>query len=52
MNRFLNYYECNHEGRLAANRPAVMWQDESECTNNDKCPVCNAEIEPYKSEDI
>jgi hypothetical protein len=52
VSRFLNYYECSHEGRLESDRPAVTWEDESECTNNDKCPVCNAEIEPYESEDI
>jgi len=42
MDRFINYYEhCE-----------TIWTDQSECTNNDRCPVCNAEIEPYKSDDI
>lgn len=42
MDRFINHYE--HCGQF--------WQDVSECTNNDRCPVCNREIEPYESEDI
>ena len=42
--KYRNFYrcsECNTE-----------WQDEWDSTCNDRCPQCNAEIEPYKSEDI
>lgn len=28
------------------------WNDEWSCTCNDRCPVCNAEIEPYESDDL
>jgi hypothetical protein len=42
--RFTNHYHCD-----ACN---VSWSDPSESTNNDKCPQCNAEIEPTESEDI
>lgn len=28
------------------------WSDEWSCTCNDKCPVCGAEIEPYRSEEL
>lgn len=50
-NRFRNHYECKGgEGREA--HPLEAWSDESSYTNNDKCPVCNAEITPYESEDL
>lgn len=39
---FLNFYRCPC---------GAEWQDEWDCTCNDRCPTCNAEIEPYKSED-
>ncbi len=39
---FRNYYRhCGKE-----------WDDEWDSTCNDRCPECNAEIEPYESEDI
>lgn len=28
------------------------WDDEWDSMCNDKCPKCNAEIEPYRSEEI
>jgi hypothetical protein len=28
------------------------WEDDWNCQCNDECPVCHAEIEPYKSEDL
>jgi len=28
------------------------WTDTWDCTCNDDCPVCHAEIEPYYSEEI
>lgn len=42
--KYLNYYECSECG--------ARWEDEWDCACNDKCPDCNAEIEPYKSEEI
>ena len=44
MKRYRNFYtcsECHHS-----------WQDVWDSTCNDRCPNCNAEIEPYRSEDI
>ena len=41
---FRNYYNCSSCGE--------DWTDEWSCRCNDKCPSCNAEIEPYRSEDI
>ena len=39
--RFTNFYRhCGEE-----------WQDQWDSTCNDRCPECNKEIEPYKSED-
>lgn len=41
-NRVTNHYRhCGQE-----------WSDDSPSTNNDACPVCGAEIEPYESVDI
>jgi O-acetyl-ADP-ribose deacetylase (regulator of RNase III) len=42
--KFHNYYHC-----LDCD---TEWEDDWSCTCNDKCPDCNKEIEPYKSEDI
>lgn len=28
----------------------IEWEDTWSCACNDRCPVCNKEIEPYKSE--
>lgn len=40
--RYRNYYEhCD-----------TQWDDTWSCMCNDRCPVCNKEIEPYKSEDL
>lgn len=44
MNKFLNHYHCP--------KCEHNWTDESECTNNDKCPGCNSEIEPHQSDDL
>lgn len=39
---FTNYYlcPCGHE-----------WNDQWDCACDDKCPVCNKEIEPFLSDD-
>jgi DNA-directed RNA polymerase subunit RPC12/RpoP len=42
--KYTNFYKCSECG--------TEWQDEWDCTCNDRCPNCNTEIEPYKSEDI
>lgn len=41
--RFRNHYRCRVDG--------ATWSDSWECTCNDRCPVCNAETEPFFSED-
>jgi hypothetical protein len=44
MTWFLKYYrhdECD-----------VDWTDEWSCGCNDRCPVCDAEIEPYDWDDL
>lgn len=49
--RYLNHYKCSgtdHHGE----HEEVAWNDESSSENNDKCPECNAEIEPYESEEL
>ena len=40
---YRKYYRCScgHE-----------WQDEWDCLCNDRCPKCNAEIEPYAHEEL
>lgn len=42
MYKYLNLYRCvcGHE-----------WKDTWDCVCNDRCPMCNTEIEPYESED-
>ncbi len=39
---YRNYYRCPFDG--------TEWRDEWSCMCNDRCPVCDAEIEPYESE--
>lgn len=41
--RFINHYRCPNDG--------TEWADEWDCMCNDKCPKCNAEIEPHESEE-
>lgn len=41
---YRNHYRCPDDG--------TEWTDEWDCMCNDKCPTCNAEIEPYRSEDL
>lgn len=44
QNWFVNHYycdECDEE-----------WDDEWYCMCNDRCPNCNAEIEPHASEEV
>ena len=41
---FLNHYRCPD--------CKEEWEDEWDCMCNDRCPVCNAEIEPYSSEEL
>jgi hypothetical protein len=47
-NWFLNHY-CHDDCPV---EPGIEWDDEWDCMCNDRCPACNAEIEPYESEDI
>jgi hypothetical protein len=44
MINYLNYYHCPNDGK--------EWVDLWSCMCNDKCPLCDAEIEPYRSEEI
>jgi rubrerythrin len=41
---YRNLYRCSECG--------TEWEDEWNSTCNDRCPTCDTEIEPYKSEDI
>lgn len=41
---FRNHYRCEPCNE--------SWEDEWDCGCNDKCPVCNKEIEPHDSVDI
>ena len=41
---FRNYYQCPYDD--------TKWRDEWHCTCDDRCPVCDREIEPYFSEDV
>jgi hypothetical protein len=42
--QFRNYYLCPHDG--------TKWHDDWNHLCNDRCPVCDREIEPSFSEDI
>ena len=39
---YVNYYLCPNDGTL--------WDDTWSCMCNDRCPKCDAEIEPYASD--
>jgi len=41
---FVNHYHCD--------ACEEEWQDTWSCACNDRCPVCNQEIQPYKSEEV
>ena len=38
---YISYYLCHGE-----------WSSEWCCACNDRCPVCNAEIEPFAAEEL
>ena len=42
--QYENHYKCPYDG--------AEWADVWDCACNDKCPQCNAEIEPFKSEKL
>jgi DNA-directed RNA polymerase subunit RPC12/RpoP len=42
--KFHNFYKCSE--------CATEWEDEWDSACNDRCPKCNAEIEPTRSEEI
>lgn len=48
----LNHYRCDHKDSLEEGQPEIEWSDLWSCGCSDRCPVCNHEIEPYKSEDL
>lgn len=33
-------------------QPGIEWDDVWSCACNDKCPACDAEIEPFDSEEL
>jgi len=42
MEHYINHYNhCDTE-----------WEDDADSMCNDRCPVCDKEIEPYSSEEI
>lgn len=44
-NNFYRHTDCTV-------KPGIEWDDVWSCQCNDRCPACNAEIEPYKSEEV
>lgn len=42
--RYVNHYHCSWCG--------CEWQDEWDCTCNDRCPNCDAETEPHHSDEL
>lgn len=52
MSRYLNHYVCNHVNSLNEGEAGAQWDDVWNCMCNDKCPVCNHEIEPYESDEV
>lgn len=42
--KFRNHYRCPYGG--------FEWTDRWSCMCNDRCPLCNREIEPYTSEEL
>ena len=45
---YVNYY-CHEDCPV---QPGVKWEDTHDSMCNDRCPACNAEIEPYDSEEL
>lgn len=52
--RFLNHYRCTHDDphRSGHGKPVEEWSSTWSCMCNEKCPICNAEIEPYQSDEL
>lgn len=52
MSLFINYYRCPGNLDYRRQHDPVEWVDEWSCACNDKCPECNAEIEPYDFDEL
>lgn len=52
MARFLNQYRCPGNLESRKQHTELFWNDTWSCMCNDKCPECNAEIEPFDSEEL
>lgn len=50
--KFRNYYRCDHKDSLEEGKPARQWHCNWSCCCNDRCPTCNHEVEPYRSEEL
>lgn len=48
---FISHYECSGDLEYRTQHEPEEWDDTWCCACNDKCPSCNAEIEPYKVEE-
>ena len=47
---YTNYYLCTGDHLHSQPHPPVQWSDKWDCQANDRCPQCDAEIEPYASD--
>lgn len=41
---YRNFYECSE--------CSTRWTDEWDCQCDDRCPICNAQIQPHDSVEI
>ena len=51
MAHYINYYRCKGNHQFRQQHAPEEWQDEWSCMCNDRCPICNTEIEPYDSDE-
>jgi hypothetical protein len=50
--RLLNSYECLGDCEWREQHDPNAWEEVADCECNDRCPICNAEIEPSDSEEL
>ncbi len=48
---FVSHYVCSGDAESRTQHEPVEWSDTWCCACNDRCPVCDAEIEPYDYEE-
>lgn len=49
---YISYYKCPGDWEGRTKHEPVEWNDTWSCACNDRCPVCDLELEPFDYEEV